>query len=81
MIQVKRRDFLITPFLKRNNLRALYQFISTIFPITFLWIIIYQVINHPFTDLRKSIDLLFIQLMIINQIKIKCLKLFQIHFL
>ena len=54
MIQVKRRDFLITPFLKRNNLRALYQFISTISPITFLWIIIYQIINHPFTLLIKG---------------------------
>ena len=54
MIQVKRRDFLITPFLKRNNLRALYQFFSTIFPITFLWIIVYQIIHHPFTLLIKG---------------------------
>jgi omega-6 fatty acid desaturase (delta-12 desaturase) len=54
MTQFKRSDFLIKPYLKRNNLRALYQLISTIFPITFLWFIVYQIINHPFTLLIKG---------------------------
>ena len=52
--QVKRSDFLIKPFLKRNNLRALYQLISTILPITLLWLIVYQITNHPFGFLIKG---------------------------
>ena len=54
VIKVKRSDFLIKPFLKRNNLRAFYQLISTILPITLLWLIVYQIINHPFGFLIKG---------------------------
>jgi len=38
MHKINRGDFLIKPFLKRNNIRASYQIISTIFPIFFIWV-------------------------------------------
>tara|TARA_Y100001970_G_C14238845_1_gene863620 strand:+ start:158 stop:1264 length:1107 start_codon:yes stop_codon:yes gene_type:complete len=53
MKQIKRNEFLIKPFLKRNNIRALYQIISTIIPIIFLWLIVYQIINFPILQLTK----------------------------
>ena len=46
---------MIKPFLRRNNLRALYQLTITILPITLLWLIIYQLINYPFTFLIKGL--------------------------
>ena len=49
MLKVNRRDFLIKPFLKRNNFRACYQIISTIFPIISIWLIVYQIINQTFS--------------------------------
>ncbi|MCR8538946.1 MAG: fatty acid desaturase [Prochlorococcus marinus CUG1439] len=58
MIEVKRSDFLIQPFLKRNNFRALYQIISTIIPIISIWLIVYQIINHPFPLLIKGFFLI-----------------------
>ena len=54
MIQVKRSDFLIKPFLKRNNLRAIFQLTSTLLPITSLWLLVYQIKNHSFTFLIKG---------------------------
>ncbi len=55
MTQVKRSDFLIKPFLKRNNFKAFYQIICTIIPIISLWLIVYQIINYPTLLLIKSI--------------------------
>ena len=40
MLKVNRSDFLIKPFLKRNNIRASYQIISTIIPNNF------YLVNH-----------------------------------
>jgi len=54
MLKVNRGDFLIKPFLKRNNIRASYQIISTIFPIISIWLIVYQIINQPFSLLIKG---------------------------
>ena len=54
MLRVNRDDFLIKPFLKRNNIRASYQIISTIFPIISIWLIVYQIINQPFSLLIKG---------------------------
>ncbi len=51
---VKRSDFLIRPFLKRNNFRAFYQIISTIIPIISIWLIVYQIVNHSFSILIKG---------------------------
>jgi len=54
MPRVNRGEFLIKPFLKRNNFRASYQIISTIFPIISIWLIIYHIINQPFSLLIKG---------------------------
>ena len=54
MLKINRRDFLIQPFLKRNNFRALYQIISTILPIISIWLIVYQIKNQPFSLLIKG---------------------------
>ena len=54
MLKVSRGDFLIKPFLKRNNIRASYQIISTIFPIFSIWLIVHQIINQPFSLLIKG---------------------------
>jgi len=55
MSKVKRDDFLIKPYLKRNNFKAYYQIISTIIPIISLWLITYQVINSPLLLLIKGL--------------------------
>ena len=54
MLKVNRSDFLIKPFLKRNNIRASYQIISTIFPIISIWLIIYHIVIQPFSLLFKG---------------------------
>ncbi len=54
MKEVKRSDFLIKPFLKRNNTRAFYQIISTLIPIISTWLIVYQIINTPFSLAMKG---------------------------
>ena len=58
MFKVKRIDFLIKPFLKRNNFRAFYQISFTIFPIISFWLIVYKIINSPFLLLIKGLLLL-----------------------
>tara|TARA_B100002019_G_scaffold292147_1_gene314369 strand:- start:174 stop:1286 length:1113 start_codon:yes stop_codon:yes gene_type:complete len=54
MIKPKRGDFLIKPFLKRDNFKAFFQIISTIIPIIFIWLIVYQIVSHPFLLLIKG---------------------------
>ena len=54
MGKVNRSDFLIKPFLKRNNIRAFYQIFSTIFPIISIWLIVHQIINQPFSLFIKG---------------------------
>tara|TARA_B000000609_G_scaffold24703_1_gene15996 strand:+ start:791 stop:1897 length:1107 start_codon:yes stop_codon:yes gene_type:complete len=54
MKKVKRSDFLIKPFLKRNNFRAFYQIFSTIIPIFILWLIVYQITNSSLSLLIKG---------------------------
>jgi omega-6 fatty acid desaturase (delta-12 desaturase) len=58
MTVINRSDFLIKPFLKRNNFRALYQITSTLIPIIFLWFIVYQIINNSFAFLIKGLLLI-----------------------
>ena len=65
MKQIKRSDFSIKPFLKRNNFRALYQIISTIIPILFSWIIAHQIINTQLFILIKGFLLVPILLILI----------------
>ena len=54
MLEVNRSDFLIKPFLKRDNFRAFYQIVTTIIPIISSWLIVYQIINHPLSLLIKG---------------------------
>ena len=58
MIELKRSNFLIKPFLKRNNIRASYQIFSTLIPIIFIWFFVYQIVNHPFLFLIKVLFLI-----------------------
>jgi len=58
MFEVNRSDFLIKPFLKRNDFRAFYQIISTLIPIISIWLIVYQIINNPFSLLIKVLSLI-----------------------
>ncbi len=58
MLEVNRSDFLIKPFLKRNDFRALYQIISTLIPIISIWLIVYQITIHPFSLIIKGILLI-----------------------
>jgi len=58
MLKVNRNDFLIKPFLKRNNLKAFYQIISTIIPIISIWLIVHQIINYHFSLLIKGLLLI-----------------------
>jgi len=58
MTKVKRSDFLIKPFLKRDNFRAFYQIVSTIVPVISLWLIVYYIKNSTFLLLIKGIFLL-----------------------
>ena len=58
MKEVKRSDFLIKPFLKRNNIRAFYQIISTLIPIISTWLIVYQIINKPLSLAMKGLLLI-----------------------
>ena len=54
MLKVNRGNFLIKPFLKRNNTRAFYQLITTIFPIISIWLIVHQIITQPFSLFIKG---------------------------
>ena len=53
MTKIRRSDFLIKPFLKRDNFRAFSQIASTIIPIISLWLITNQIINSPFLSFIK----------------------------
>ena len=64
MLRINRNDFLIKPFLKRNNSRAFYQFFSTIIPIISIWLIVYHIIKSPFSIIIKSLLLIPIVLLL-----------------
>ena len=58
MYKIKRSDFLIKPFLKRNNYRALYQLIITVVPIISLWLIVSEIVYSPLFQITKILLLL-----------------------
>ena len=58
MLRINRSDFLIKPFLKRNNSRALYQVFSTIIPIICIWLVVHHIVNHPFSLIIKGLLLI-----------------------
>ena len=64
MLRINRSDFLIKPFLKRDNSRAFYQFFSTIIPIISIWLIVYHIIKSPFSIIIKSLLLIPIVLLL-----------------
>ena len=63
MIEIKRSDFLIKPFLRRNNFKAFQQIFITIIPIISLWSILYQVKNSDLLLLIKAF--LFVPILIL----------------
>ena len=64
MLSINRSDFLIKPFLKRDNFRAFYQFFSTIIPIISIWLIVYHIIKNPFSLITKGLLLIPIVLLL-----------------
>ena len=58
MNTIKRTDFLIKPFLKRNNYRAYYQLIITILPTISLWLFVSKIIYAPLLEITKSLLLI-----------------------
>ena len=58
MNKLKRSDFLIKPFLKRNNYRASYQLIITIIPIISLWLIVSKIVYSPLLLITKGLLLI-----------------------
>ena len=61
MNKIKRSEFLIKPFLKRNNYRAIFQLIITIVPIIFLWLIVSKIIYSSLPQI--TIGLLLIPIL------------------
>ena len=58
MNKLNRSDFLIKPFLKRNNFRASYQLITTVIPIISLWLIVSKIIYSPISQITKGLFLI-----------------------
>ena len=58
MNRIKRSDFLIKPFLKRNNYRASYQIITTIIPIVSLWLVVFKIVYSPLLEINKGLLLI-----------------------
>ena len=58
MNRIKRSDFLIKPFLKRNNYRASYQLIITIIPIVSLWLVVSKIVYSPLLEITKGLLLI-----------------------
>ena len=44
MNKIKRSDFILKPFLKRNNYKAFYQLVVTLVPIISLWFIVHNIV-------------------------------------
>tara|TARA_B100000212_G_scaffold250424_1_gene191618 strand:+ start:2304 stop:3416 length:1113 start_codon:yes stop_codon:yes gene_type:complete len=42
-MDIKRSDFNFTPYLRRSNLRATWQLLTTFIPITGLWVLLYKI--------------------------------------
>ncbi len=55
---MKRSDFLIKPFLKRSNVKAFYQILSTLIPIIILWFFVSKIINYPFSIIQEILLLI-----------------------
>ena len=58
MNKLKRSDFILRPFLKRNNFRAFYQLITTLIPIFSLWVIVSKIVYSPLLQVSKVLFLI-----------------------
>ena len=56
--EIRRNDFKLKPFLKRNNYKAFYQVIVTICPIIFLWLVVSEILNTSFSFITKGLLLI-----------------------
>ena len=54
MNKIKRSDFILKPFLKRNNFKACYQLITTLIPIISLWFIVSKIVYSPLLQITKG---------------------------
>ncbi len=57
MNQIKRNEFVIRPFLKRNNIKALNQILSTVIPIICLWLIVSNIVSSSLPPAIKALSL------------------------
>ena len=58
MNKVKRSDFILKTFLKRNNFKALYQISITLIPIISIWFIVSEIIYSPLLQITKGVLLI-----------------------
>ena len=54
MKNIRRSDFLIKPFLKRNNYRAFFQLLTTFIPIVSLWVIVSKIVYSSNLQIIKG---------------------------
>ena len=54
MNTIKRSDFILKPFLKRNNFKAVFQLMTTLIPIICLWFIVSEIVYSPFLQIIKG---------------------------
>ena len=40
---IKKSDFVLIPYMKSNDLRAIYQILNTVIPYLFLWFLAFKV--------------------------------------
>ncbi len=55
---IKRSDFTLSPFLKRSNARAFWQVLTTVVPITGLWILISFISKNSTSEVLKALEIL-----------------------
>ena len=53
MNTIKRSDFILKPFLKRNNFKAVFQLLTTLIPIISLWFIVSGIVYSPLLQITK----------------------------
>ena len=58
MNKIKRSDFILKPFLKRNNFKAVFQLITTLIPIISLWFIVFEIVYSPILQITKGVLLI-----------------------
>ena len=53
--EIRRNDFFIKPYLKRSNARAIWQVITTIVPISVLWLLVEKIDQSSLSMSLKGI--------------------------